>query len=266
MAVRETDLGIASHQRLVYRNVIEGLRSSFDQFYDRDRQLQELRITQNYPIKQIDYPSIVVDYQPQRVVSAGVGHVEWFRSPSGYWRKWKHNRFEGHLSLHVFALSTLDRDIISDAIVELVRFGDLDSNLNRFYEVIYPSDEDLEAMADAEDHIYSENLFGQLMLDSDQLTAVGNSATVAPWEPEDVLVYSGGWSMALHGGYYNSYPTQDWSRVTSIRVQAFAIDVPFGPAPVQPSAEAEFSWATDDEGTAIGQGVVSGGEAFTDTP
>jgi hypothetical protein len=263
--VRDTDLGVASHTRMVYRNVIAGLKATFDGFYDREPQLQNLRITQNYPLKKIDYPSIVVDYQPQRVVSAGVGHVEWFRSPTGYWRKWKHSRFEGTLSFHVHALSTLDRDIVSDAIVELVRFGSLDANLNRFYEIIYPDDEALEDEADASNTNYSYSLLDQLMLDSDQMIGVGNSATIAPWSPEDVLVYTGGWSCNLHGGYYNSYPTVDWGLLTKIKIQAYDGT---GVGPPFLSADAEFSWSQDDEGVVVGRASISSdvNEQFVDAP
>jgi hypothetical protein len=258
--VRDTDLAVASHSRLVYRNAVEGLRAAFDAGYNRDRQLLDLRVTQQYPNKKIDYPSVVVEYSPQRVVAAGVGHIEWFPDPRGRLRKWKHSRFEGTLALHVYALSTLDRDIISDAVAEVIRFGSLDAQLNRFYEVIYPDDESLaDGALPGED--YDWRMFGQLMLDSDQLMATGNSATIAPWSPEDLLVYSGGWTMNLHGGYYNSVPTQDWSRVKTVRITAFTEDG------LAPPIGAEFSWdTTEDSAIVRGTGVVGGGDSFTDVP
>src|SRR5574340_570197 len=222
--VRITDQSVASHARLVYENVIPALRDAFDSFYNRERQLVDLRITQDYPLKKIDYPSIVVEYQPQRIVNAGVGHVEWFTDPYGHFRKWRHSRFEGTLNLRTSGLSTKDRDILSDAVAELVRFGHLDTQLNRFYQKIYPSDYDLQTNANATGTSYSLMLFGQLALDSDQLQAVGNSAQIAPWAPEDLLVYQGGWSCRIHGAYYNSIPTVDWSRVTRIEIDAYIQD------------------------------------------
>jgi hypothetical protein len=261
VGVRTTDLGIASHTRLVYTNVIPALREAFDGSYSRDSQLADLRITQNYPLKKIDYPCVVVEYQPQSVMSAGVGHVEWFTDPRGRWRKWKHNRFEGTLSLRVFALTTKDRDIISDALVELIRFGDLDPQLNKFFEVIYPQDGDLTAEEAEAGYTYSYNAFDQLMLNSDQLYSLGNSAQIAPWAPEDVLVYSGGWSTNLHGSYYNVYPTVDWSRVTRIRIEAYTTDqygLPF-------DEDLTVAWVPpfdkDDEATITGTAVISADES-----
>jgi len=290
VSVRATDAGVASHARLVYENVIPGIRAAFDNDYDREPQLRDLRVSADYPLRKIDYPAVVVEYSPQRVVSAGVGHEEWFTDPAGHFRRWKHSRFEGTLTLRALALSTLDRDILADALAELVRFGDLEPQLNRFYEVIYPTEQALfDDVADGER--YSWRLFGQLMLDSDQLMAVGNSATVAPWQPEDVLVYSGGWSMNLHGGYYNSYPRVDWRRVTRIVIDAYAQDrlghdLPFpGHAEVawspplvfadaavvsgsgSPSAQEDYFQGellqeeTVDAGTAHGRSSPSGAEA-----
>lgn len=264
MGVRTTDLGIASHTRLVYTNVVAALRDAFDANYSRDSQLAGLRVTQNYPLKKIDYPCIVVEYQPQTVMTAGVGHVEWFTDPQGRWRKWKHNRFEGTLSLRCFALTTKDRDIIADAIAELIRFGDLDPQLNRFFEVIYPDDADLTAAEAAAGYAYSYNAFDQLMLNSDQLYSVGNSAQIAPWAPEDVLVYSGGWSTNLHGGYYNVYPTVDWSRLTRIHILAYQSDqygqeLPF-PGEAWVGWTPPFDW--QDESTVTGSSAVTAAESL----
>jgi len=258
VALRTTDLGVASHKRLVYRNVVAALKAAFDGSYDRERQLAGIKVTQTYPNKELDFPAIVVDYQPQKVVAAGVGHLEIFPDPQGNLRKWKHSRFEGSLALHIYALSTLDRDIIEDAVAELVRFGSLDDQLNRFYEVVYPSDEEMEATKDVED-AYSFGLFDQLMLDSDQLFAVGNSATIAPWSPEDVLVYAGGWTVNLHGGYYNCFPRHDWSLVRRVDIQAFE-----GTFDSPPVATAAFSWDSEDEGAASGSGYASSEESYTD--
>jgi hypothetical protein len=255
MSVRTTDQNVASHSRLVYENIIAGLRAAFDDGYTRDPQLTDLRIAQSYPNKKIDYPSIVVEYSPQRNVAAGVGHMEVFPDPRGFTRKWQHRRFEGTLTLTAYALSTLDRDLLCDAIAEVLGFGRLNSQLNRFFEVVYPSDRDLEDMtAPGED--YAWRLFSQLMLDTDSLTAVGNGAEIAPWQPEDLLVYSGGWALNIHGGYYNTIERVDWSRLNKVEIMAFTE----GPDPQPPPFVAEFSLDYEDAGVARGQAVVRGGE------
>lgn len=270
--VRTTDLGVASYRRLIYRNVIQALRDAFDANYDREPQFAELKITQKYPLQKIDYPCIVVEYQDQRVVNAGVGHVEWFPDPLGRLRKWNHSRFEGSLNFQIHALSTLDRDILADALVEIIRFGRLDPQLNRFYEVLYPEHTPPAWDSGAADpnpfYEYNYSLFGQLMFDSDQVMGQGNSATVAPWQPEDVLVYSTGYSCVLHGGYYNSYPTVDWSKVSSIIIDAYQTDQYDNELPFPGHAEVAWTpaWLHEDEGEIAGTAVITGVEEYDDGP
>jgi len=266
--IRTTDLGVASYRRLVYRNVIAAVKSVFDSGYDRETQLSQIKITQQYPLKKLDYPCVVIDFQDQRVLNAGVGHVEWFRDPLGAIRKWNHSRFEGMLNFNIHALSTLDRDILADAIVEMVRFGRLDDQLNRFYEIIYPEHTPPPPPTNPDTYWqdYNYSLFGQLMLDSDQLTGHGNSAQIAPWQPEDVLVYTTGYSVVLHGGYYNTNPAQDWSRVTRIVIDSYqtdqyGVELPF-------PGHAEIAWSPPfqflDEDQVSGGAVISADEEHDD--
>ena len=206
-AARTTDLNIAQHRRLVYRTIIEALRAAFDGYYNRDRQFTNLKITQEYPYEKVDYPAIVVEYQNTLVANAGVGHREWFHDQDGNLRVWNHNRFEGTLYFTCYALSTLDRDTLADALVELVRFGKLDSQLQRFFNIIRPSGDEFVALQ-------------QIIFDSDQLRGSGDSATIAPWQPEDMLIYSAAYTVAIGGGYYNTVVKHDWSKVTHIQIEA----------------------------------------------
>lgn len=268
--IRISDRGVASYRRLVYENIITALRAAFDLNYNRERQFAGVKITQKYPLQKIDYPCIVVEFQDQKVVNAGVGHVEWFRDPLGAIRKWNHSRFEGTLNMTVHALSPLDRDILADALVETIRFGRLDSQLNRFYEIIYPEHTPPPWDPNAPDpnpfYEYNVSLFNQLMLDSDQMFGQGNSATIAPWQPEDVLVYTTGYSVTLHGGYYNTNSNVNWTRVTRIVIDTyqqdqFGRDLPF-------PGHAEIAWSPsflfEDKGTVVSIAQISSEEEFVD--
>lgn len=268
--IRTTDHNIASYRRLVYENVISGLRAVFNENYIRDPQFANLKITPQYPLKRVDYPCIVVEFQDQKVVNAGVGHVEWFPDPLGVYRKWNHNRFEGRLIFTIHALSPLDRDILADALVEVLRFGRLDQQLNRFYEIIYPEHLpppwDSEAPDPNPFYEYNVSLFGQLMLDSDQIFGSGNSATIAPWQPEDVLVYTTGYSVALHGGYYNTNNQISWDRFSRIVIDSYQTDQ-FGRELPFPG-HAEIAWfppfVFEDQARTKGVAQISGVEEFID--
>lgn len=247
MAERTTDLNVASHRRLVLRALVGALRSVFDSDYNRERQLIDLKITAQYPLERVDYPCIVVEYQPQRVINAGVGHEEWFTDANDILRKWHHRRFEGSINFNIFGLSTLDRDILSDALTEVISFGRLDSQLIKFFDSLYGSPNDPVTLQ-----------FTQLMLNADEIDFGGDSASIAPWSPEDLLVYETSATVQLHGGYYNVIPTDEWHYVS----RAKAIPYPEG----NQVGELEIPWTNpfefEDDTSAEGGAVISGDDVL----
>ena len=267
MAERITDHNIAGHRRLVVRTIVAALQSVFNDNYNRERQLVDLKITSNYPLVQVDYPCIVVEYQPQRVVNAGVGHEEWFPDASMIMRKWHHRRFEGTLNFEICGLSPLDRDILSDALTEVISFGRLDAQLTNFFDTIYGSLNDPVKL-----------MFSQLMLNIDEIDFGGDSASVAPWAPEDTLVYQSTCTIHIHGGFYNVIPDEEWGYVTRAKAEAYPqgevnVVLPF-PDPSTPwsnpleyvdadtvTSSAAPTGEPHDEGTVTGSAVLSGSDS-----
>lgn len=271
MAERTTEFRTASHRRLVVRAIITGLESVFDSNYDRDRQFRDLKITPQYPLVKDDYPCVVVEYEPQRVVNAGVGHEEWFTDEQNILRKWNHSRFEGTITFEIYALSPLDRDILADAIEEVVRFGRLDSELIPFFHELYGDSYDGQPVT---------NTYAQLMFNSDEMTGGGNNASPAPWQPEDQLTYMTSLSSEIHGGIYNVIPQDTWSMVTRADAASYPefeeqVVLPFGdPDKVWTNpfihedengvrGAGEVSSTDDKDTSVIGHAQISGVEVFT---
>jgi hypothetical protein len=204
--------------------MVTALQSVFDSGYDRDRQLQNLKVGPTYPMEEIGYPAIVIEYENTRVMNAGVGHEEWFEDDNNILRKWNHSRFEGNVNIDIVTLSPLTRDIVADALIEVLRFGRLDAALESFFDTIYgdPNDPDTALV------------FTQLMLNTDDISGAGNAESIAPWNPEDLHVYETSYTVEIHGGYYNVYPTDTWDFVTSVDAASYlegwtdvTTDVPF---------------------------------------
>lgn len=205
MSERTTALTVASHRRYVLSAVVNALRAAFGAAYDRDRQLVDLKITAQYPLAAIDYPCIVVSYENRLVQNAGVGHEEWFTDANNTLRKWHHSRFEGSMDFTIMALTTIDRDLLADALTEVIRFGRLDAALLPFFTTLYGDPNAPVGL-----------IFNQIMFDADQITSSGNSASLATWSPEDLMQYSTGLSSEVHGGYYNVNPQDAWGYVTRV--------------------------------------------------
>lgn len=197
--------------------MVSALRDAFGTTYNRDPQLVSLKVTNKYPLAAVDYPCIVVEYEPMKISNAGVGHEEWFTDANNVFRKWHHNRFEGSLTFDIFGLSPMDRDLVADALVELLRFGRLDAQLDKFFIDLYGDPESTAV----------ELLFSQIMLNVDDISGGGNSAGVAPWQPEDTMVYQTTHSIDIHGGYYNVVPTQTWQYITKATASPYEQDIEF---------------------------------------
>lgn len=205
MSERTTALSVASHRRYVLSVVVNALRNVFDNQYDRDRQLVDLKITAQYPLAAVDYPCVVVTYEPQVVRNAGVGHEEWFTDSNNILRKWHHSRFEGTINFEILALTTIDRDILSDAVTEVIRFGRLDAALLDFFTTLYGDPNAQYAL-----------VFNQIQFNADEVTFGGDSASLATWSPEDLMQYTSTLTCEVHGGYYNVNPTDVWGYVTRV--------------------------------------------------
>lgn len=256
MGVRTTDLGVASHRRLVLRTVIGALTAVFGATYPREPQFQNLKVTPDYPLVLVDYPCVVVEYEPQRVVNAGVGHEEWFPDANMVMRKWNHSRFEGSLNFNVFGLSPLDRDLLSDAVTEVIRFGRLDAHLLPFFDSLYGASTDPVKL-----------MFSQLMLNADEIDFGGDSASPAPWQPEDILVYETTMTTTIHGGFYNVLPIDTFGYVTRAKAEPYPqgtqeATIEFGPAQPLPFPDPGTVWTNPlefvDADIPVGVAVISG--------
>lgn len=246
MSQRDTQLNVASHRRFVLSAVVHALQAAFGGSYDRDPQFVDLKVTTEYPLEAVDYPCIVVSYNNRTVMNAGVGHEEWFPDSAGILRKWHHSRFEGSMDFDILALTTLDRDLLADALTEVIRFGRLDNALLPFFTTLYGDPSSPVAL-----------IFNQIMFDADQVTSSGNSASLAQWSPEDLMQYSTTLSSEVHGGYYNVNPIYAWAYITRVSMYPYnSFD--------EVALDLESDWSNPfqfaDESTATGTGKPSGSE------
>ena len=196
----------------VLEYMTEALQAVFDDVFYPDPQFRNLLITPDYPINKQQYPSIVVDVNIDDLSNAGLGHVEYFRLPNGNLRKWGHWMYSGSIDLTVFALSKLDRIVLSDSLVEILAFGKLDSHLQEFFWRIYgnPADDYDQAVARF-----------QLALTTDKIQPSGQSVGPTPWESSDELIYSKRFSIPMFGGFYNAVGEESSEYVQRIDVYPF---------------------------------------------
>lgn len=229
------------YKRYVKRVVIDALRSVFTNVYP-DPQFRNLNIALEYPLKRELFPAIVVNFDESRVLNTGVGHVEF----SSINQKFFHYMFEGALELRILTLTPLDRDVLSDSIVELIAFGRLQSLTREFFEAIYSDD----------------NNGGQIMFNSDVLTPLGENVSLNNWGEEDQPVYQTGYRVELNGAFYSnakSSPFLTW--IDQVNIYPWAEGEP-RPDPNPLTVTWEGSPVHEDEAVVISQFQIESQEEF----
>lgn len=192
-----------NYRTATIRTLVQALKAVYNHQtggkYDyQEEQFRNINITNEWPLKQQDWPAIVVRFQEGQIKNAGVGHVEEFRDDQGLLRRWMHRQFDGAISFELCALSPYDLMVLADSLIEIIAFGSLDPIWSLFYDRIYGNQGDLNSIL---------TYLHQVNLNSDVISAEGEATpTPAPWNPEDVLVFTQSYSVDVWGGFYNNIP------------------------------------------------------------
>lgn len=149
-----------------------------------------------FPTDQHEYPTIVVRYYERQVRNAGVGHIEYFFNPvtSGN-DAYRHGYYIGTAEFEISALSTLDRDLVSDSLVQILRMPDMEAYTNLFFNEIFNTE------------LSAPNL-NYVDLNTDIIDGIGESTTEPPWGSENQLIYQSGYRIDVFGEFYSLPPNK----------------------------------------------------------
>lgn len=234
-----------NYRTAIKRTFVQALQSVFTANYV-EPEFRSLPIYPDYAYQDTKYPLIMVRYHPQRNDNAGVGHVEHFPDSTGFPRPWGHRRFDGSIEFVCQAKSTLSRDILVDSVIEILAFGRLSSALTGFFTTVYG---DPSAP-------YSLNAYlVQLHANTDLIQEGGDSQDIAPWRPEDTLIYEGSVIVPVFGGFYNMVPDGSPAPlVTAVDVVPYL----FGETPPSDPAAWLYSFVYDEAGEVDAKAIISG--------
>lgn len=179
------------------RAIVEALKPVFAAH--PDSKLRGTKITIDYPTTQNAYPAIVIRYIERKIENAGVGHLEMLYTDltgedSTVKAPFKHYLYKGDIEFAIYALSTLDRDLISDALVQTLGMAELVGYTNNFLTRIYNDQTEL-------------GKYNWVNVNTDQIKPVGESQTPQPWLSEDQLVYQTGYRSDAFGEFYSIPPS-----------------------------------------------------------
>lgn len=109
--------------------------------------------------------------------------------------EYHHSIYHGDVALEVYGLSSVDRDKIADAIVEVVQMGVVGEEGKSFQERIY----DTIGLSP-----YSDWHF--IAVNTDLLSGYGEREEMAPWMAEDTWVYRREYRVPILGEFYSITP------------------------------------------------------------
>lgn len=155
----------------------------------------------DFSLEDFTLPIVIVGFKEQALPNAGVGHYEWWPAPdfdegNPIYIEYQHRLYKGSVTFDIYAQSTIDRDVVADAIVETLAMDEVSTSglafINRFYN-------EIQANSPA-----GVNHFPTL--NTDQITPNGEQTVPPPWRPEDALIYQTGYSLTVFGEFYSYVP------------------------------------------------------------
>jgi hypothetical protein len=177
----------------VKRAVITGLRSSFGNSSLTGGD-QKFYIDIEYPTEPTSYPGIWVQFSIANLSRAGLSMETWTKDDDGNWGSIQEWSFNGNITLTVAALTSKDRDRLSDTVIAQLAFArppDLiiynpKTNANQMKGLITALD---------------QNPYVSMTVNTDVIQSGGETVTGGtPWA-QNILLYENNFSLTCHGQF-----------------------------------------------------------------
>lgn len=176
--------------------------------------LSGTKVTVEYPRQSADYPTVLIRFYERDIQNMGVGHVEHIQidGPDGKPESegifpFRHYLYHGDIEYAIYGLSSLDRDYISDTIVQMLGMGTLEAYTNNFFERIYPDETQAH---------YPDSIWHFININTDLIIGGNESASATPWGSEDDLIYQTSYRTTVMGEFYSVPPDLPQEYVSNV--------------------------------------------------
>lgn len=238
-------------------SLVESLRNVFDSHPDsRIRTHDAVRdgkpikagtkVSIEYPTSELHYPSIVVRFFEREVKNAGVGHVEYILVDEldSIATKFRHYLYDGDIEFAIFALSSLDRDLISDSLIQTLAMPDMAAYTKEFWDRIY--------WPEGVNEVNNKGNWNYVNLNTDKIQGFGETQTPQPWLSEDQLVYQTSYRLGIFGEFYSLPPVDVPSAglIQQVNIYPYEQWIPNTPKPdgsVEGITIPTGSWTASDD-------------------
>lgn len=204
---------VTSYQLGIKREVINALRSVFTttypdpQFVDAANNKSRVYIGTDFPLHEVQYPAIFVTYSEGLVHNAGIGNFDLQLQDDGSTRKILHWNFQGEINFHIFARTTMDREMLSAGLLNIFAFGQDTPEFANFWKEIYDAD------------------WVALAFIGDNPMPGGDSEEIAPWNAEE-RVYVRSYRVSTMGDFYTNPLSGGLIKISDIDMFPYRYDQP----------------------------------------
>lgn len=184
------------YKTYVKTSLVEAIRPVFGNH--RDKALRKTTTEIDFPKTLADYPTVIVRFFEREIFNAGVGHEEVIDLSTvglhGIYR-FKHYFYKGDIEFAIYGITSLDRDLVADTIVQTITMGNLAEYTNRFFTRIYPDEEKVP-----------DSVWHYININTDRLSGFGEDQGQTPWGSEDDLIYQTSYRVPVFGEFYSVPP------------------------------------------------------------
>lgn len=179
------------------------LKQTFDDEYPV-AEFRQLTIGLDFPTQKAGYPGIWLDFEPQELEVAGVGHEEMIEQDDGSGLKHRRWRFTGRVSMTIVSLASLERFKLFDEVVRIIAFGDTANSRRQFRSIIENSP------------------YIAVSADWDRIRQSGAAVTTGtPWDTDE-QIYELTVSMAIQGEFVSDNMTGSLAPLAAIEVVGYS--------------------------------------------
>jgi hypothetical protein len=185
----------------IKRGLVEALQDAFNNH--PEKVVANAKVALDFTHTRFTLPAVIIRFVERQLPNAGVGHVEYLPAPTDpnplnptTFIRYYHRMYRGDVLFEVYGMSSPDRDLVRDALVEVLAMTDVTTGGSAFVNRLYYF---LDRVP------YDEWNFPVLNLDL--ISGSGDeNAVIAPWAPEDQLVYRSTYSVPIFGEFYSQTP------------------------------------------------------------
>jgi hypothetical protein len=202
--------------------VVQALREPFQTHVDE--LLRATSVDIENPKEKTDYPLVLVKFYEREIKPVGVGGGEMWIDLShidedfaGAYR-FKKSFYWADLEFEIQTLSSWDRDLVGDSLVQTIQMGQLESYTNSFFNRIYPTESDMV-------NKYPDSVWHYVSINTDQISGFGETVATPPWNSEDDKVYKKSYRVPVFGEFYSLPPDAPAGLVEAVLAYPYIMDV-----------------------------------------